>query len=655
MRRAALALAAAAALAVPAAATGSPAPLSKTPKRADVRSTYGSGHFGSWAVDAFGLPAYRYGIDETTDPRARQPEVSGSTLAQHQVGNDRLMANAYNDGFVQLWSQDRLMQWANAYRPNDRHYSGGFGWLKVGGAVVSTLYPDRPKGARFERDFGVGYARKRVTAAGARITEDTFAPFGDDPLLVDQVTIKNTTRRRMSASWFEYWDVNPYDQATGFQNTIGLQAPQWDAGRHTLSVAQVTAPEGDTSPLSIFAAPLNRPGQQHESSLGSFFGQGTRAVPAEVAADKLSGTIAAPRATGTAGDALFAYRAPVSLKPGASVTLRYAYGIAHPDRVAPLVAKYRAARAPFRASERAWARWVPQADFGASNRWVARELEWDAYQLRSASMYEEACGHHTITQGGYYQYDTGANLGYRSWPHYLLPMTYADPSLTRDVLRYTIVQQPPPPTAAQQNPYGIGQLCTRFDLGSSNDLDFWLLLAAGEYGLGMRDTKFFDEPLRYAAGDQTTTAWQLCDGLDRRLERLLHRARAAHRVDARNSSARLRVSEARRARGPAWRPRLRAGAPGGGRAQRRDDAARVDRSRLVLARLQRDAPGRHGCDLRGAAAVGDPRRRSDRGPGADARGERPPIPRRGRRAEGGGRPRTYRHGNVAVAPRPGRH
>ena len=51
-------------------------------------------------------------------------------------------------------------------------------------------------------------------------------------------------------------------------------------------------------------------------------------------------------------------------------------------------------------------------------------------------------------------------------------------------------------TSAQQNPYGTGQLCTRFDLGSSNDLDFWLLLAAGEYGLASRDTGFFDKHLK---------------------------------------------------------------------------------------------------------------------------------------------------------------
>jgi Glycosyl hydrolase 36 superfamily, catalytic domain/Glycosyltransferase family 36 len=491
-----------------ASSAAAPPLLSLDHSTANLDSTYGSGHFGSWSVDEFGLPTYRYGLDEAVDPRAAQAENSGSTLAQHQVGNDHLMANAYNDGFVQLWSQDRLMQWANLYQPASQHYSGGYGYLKVGNQVLSTLYADRPKGSDFQREFGVGYYRKSLAAAGVAVTQTTLAPFGNDPLLIDEVTIRNTTAAPLKTSWFEYWDVNPYDQATGFQNTIGLLPPAYDSASRTLSVAQLTAPEGDTNPLSIFASALNAPDGGHETSIKAFFGSGTRTAPAEVSGDALSGSIAAPRLTGTAGDTLFAFRAPVSLAPGQSVTLRYAYGIAHPDQIAKLVSSYRAAADPFGDSERAWAGWVPQADFGPANRWVAREIAWDAYQLRSASMYEEVCGHHTITQGGYYQYDTGANLGYRSWPHYLLPMTYADPSLTRDVLRYTIVQQPPPPTQAQQNPYGIGQLCTRFDLGTSNDLDLWLLLAAGEYGLGMRDTTFFDEQLPYAGTGQTATAWE---------------------------------------------------------------------------------------------------------------------------------------------------
>ena len=125
---------------------------------------------------------------------------------------------------------------------------------------------------------------------------------------------------------------------------------------------------------------------------------------------------------------------------------------------------------------------------------MARELEWDAYLLRSATVYEEACGDHTITQGGDYQYGLGLEPGFRSWLHYLLPITYSDPGLARQILSYAVKLQPP--GHAGQLPYGTGAFCTPVQLEHSNDLDFWLMLAAVEYGLGSRDTAFFHERLR---------------------------------------------------------------------------------------------------------------------------------------------------------------
>src|SRR5436309_2472012 len=114
MRRALLATAIAAALSAPAAAAG-PAPLSADDHPADISSSYGGGHFGDWVTDGFGLPAYHYDIDEAKNPIAQQSELAGNTDAWAQVGNDRVVANAYNHGYVQLWSQDRLYQWTNFY------------------------------------------------------------------------------------------------------------------------------------------------------------------------------------------------------------------------------------------------------------------------------------------------------------------------------------------------------------------------------------------------------------------------------------------------------------------------------------------------------------------------------------------------------------
>src|SRR5205085_2327438 len=202
-------------------------------------------------------------------------------------------------------------------------------------------------------------------------------------------------------------------------------APVWNPKTKTLRADQ-SASSDDVDPLSLFAAAIHGPTGGFETSVDRFFGAGGRAHPDEVQRDRLSGTLAP--ATGSDGQskALFAFRSPVTLKPGQVITLRYIYGFAHAPRIPRLVSKYRNAHHPLISSEVSWYRWLPKANFGPGQAWVARELDWDAYLLRSASMYEELCGHHTITQGGYYQYGFGYNLGTRSWPHYLLPITYSD-------------------------------------------------------------------------------------------------------------------------------------------------------------------------------------------------------------------------------------
>jgi Glycosyl hydrolase 36 superfamily, catalytic domain/Glycosyltransferase family 36 len=479
-----------------------PPALSSARARPVVASTYGSGHFGSWFVDAFGLPAFRYDVDQDTDPRARQPELAGGTEAQHQVGNDAIVAAAFNHGYTQLWSQAREAQWANRYQPEQRHYAGGYGYLNVDGTVLSTLYGDRPAGAATGRDFGIGYARKRLEANGLAVEQVVYAPFGDDPVLLDDVTISNTSSTTRQVSWFEYWDVNPYDQVA--LTTRGLGAPVWNPETATLPVTQRGRP-ADTAPLSIFAAVLRGSVDGYETSIDAFYGTGTRAAPAAVAADTLSGTVAPASEPGAPSRTLFVFRTALLLDPGQAVTLRYVYGMAPAEDVDALVARYRAQSSPLEDSEAEWLDWLPEADFGRSRAWVARELAWDAYLLRSASVYEELCGEHTITQGGYYQYLTGLNLGFRSWPHYALPMVYADPELVRQILRYSIAWQP---QQGGQLPYGSGPLCTPVQLGTSSDLDLWLLLAAAEYGLGSRDTAFFREQVPFFDTRAPASVWE---------------------------------------------------------------------------------------------------------------------------------------------------
>ena len=484
-------------LPAPALAAGPP-PLSADRSAADVASARGSGIFGAWTTDRWGLPAYRYDLDPDRDARTAQVELRGNRDAWHQLGNDHVVATAHNRGYVSLWSQDRTYQWTNRAQPELGHYGGGYGYLRAGDRTISTLYADRPEGARTERLFGTGHFGRRTAVEGIDIREEVYAPWGDDPLLLHDVEIRNTSSRELKATWFEFWDVNPYRPVT--QTHRGLTVPSWDAGARVLSVGQV--PEGrDNDPLHIFAAPVRGAVDGFETDATRFFGLGGRANPDAVAADRLGGGIAAPVPTGTPGRTLLAFRSPVVVPAGQSVTLRYAYGAAHDEQIPGLVERWRGVDEPLERSQRSWRDWLPRVGLEGDRAWLQRELQWSAYMLRSGVTYEEACGHHILSQGGYYQYDNGHQIAYRDPLQHVLPLIHAEPEIVRETLRYSAKEQP---RSIGLIPYGMTDMCTRLDLGSSNDLDLWLLLTAAEYGLASRDLAFFDERVAWADGGDAT-------------------------------------------------------------------------------------------------------------------------------------------------------
>ncbi|MBI2382990.1 MAG: hypothetical protein HYV18_02835 [Gammaproteobacteria bacterium] len=476
-----------------------PPPLSAEPAPVDVASTFGSGSFGSWFVDRFGLPAYRYEVDQNVAPQAPRAELGGITDAWHQLGNDHIVANAYNHGYVQLWSQDRLYQWANLHEPSAGHYAGGYGYLRTAGRIDSTHFGDRAADGQWSREFGIGYARKAIRLPGVTVEEHVYAPFGDDPILLHEVTIANTSSAPLAASWFEYWDVNPYVQVWGLHR--GFSPPEADAAGRTIMVQQLPQ-DTDVDPLAIYAAVLDGGASGFDTDAGAFFGAGGRARPDAVAADRTTQSIAPANPHGQTGSAMVAFRSPVAVPAGGRVTLRYAYGSAHARDVPQILARHRAA-GTLEASQDAWRAWLPRASFGTGEQampWLARELQWDAYMVRSGQTYEEACGHHILSQGGYYQYGLGLQGGFRDQLGLSLSMISADPEIVRETIRYSAQQQE---RASGHVPYAMGHMCTPVALPSA-DLDFWFFLAAAEYALATRDLAFFDENVRFADGGEAS-------------------------------------------------------------------------------------------------------------------------------------------------------
>ena len=124
---------------------------------------YGSGHFGRWTEDEFGLPAFEYTCNQNTDPRAATAIKAGilsPTEHVHQVGNDRIVAIASNYGPVQVRQDEGAPKISTPSPPNSQ-FGGGIGYLTDGTETLSTYYPGSHP--HFERIFGAGYFRKNVS------------------------------------------------------------------------------------------------------------------------------------------------------------------------------------------------------------------------------------------------------------------------------------------------------------------------------------------------------------------------------------------------------------------------------------------------------------------------------------------------------------
>ena len=90
----------------------------------------GSGHFGAWFEDEFGLPAYRYTCNQTEDPAALTqltPGILGPTEHIHQVGNDRITAIVSNFGHVRVRQDEGVPKFLNDFDPTTSQFGGGFG------------------------------------------------------------------------------------------------------------------------------------------------------------------------------------------------------------------------------------------------------------------------------------------------------------------------------------------------------------------------------------------------------------------------------------------------------------------------------------------------------------------------------------------------
>ena len=492
-------------------------------------AAYGSGHFGRWITDEAGLPAYEYTCDHLHDPVAEYATRRGPSRDHyHLLGNARAAALAHNEGYIEFYRPDTGGAWLNRYAPAHGAYAGGFGFLRQGGEIRSTLYRHR-RDCLYRRMWGVGYCRKTVTWGSLAVDQVTFMPFGDDPVLINLTTLTNRGLRPARLTYVEYWDVlvTPllYGQSEGRRIAAGLavrRSSRYDAARRLLIASPVgtfpgagTAPsDHDPDPPTVFLAAIDgAPIAGFETSRTVFFGEGGLDAPAALALPYLAGNTFPE---GTRGDGLvLALQREVTVPPHGQVALAHLYGYSSPDAgradatgsatPAGLVERYAShpARAWLEESTDNWREHLIRFQ-AASDDWLTREAAWSSYYGQALARFDAYTGEFFLDQGGCYTFDWGTSQTPRDFCQHALALLPNNPAQVRGTIRHlTRLSLSDGSLAHAHLGYGRRQAWRE----PEGDLGLWLLWLIADYVLFYRDRAFADQEMPLyprAAGRRTS-------------------------------------------------------------------------------------------------------------------------------------------------------
>ncbi|MFX1288708.1 MAG: GH36-type glycosyl hydrolase domain-containing protein, partial [Promethearchaeota archaeon] len=484
------------------------------------KKAFGSGYFGEWIDDEFRLPAYRYTCDQIKDPKAMTPmneQWRAKTEHLHQVGNDRIIGVASNYGHVQVRQDEGSPKYLNEFYPEQGQHAGGFGYLTDGNNFISTFYPGNADS--FQRIFGIGYYRKKVIGNEYVVDQIIFAPFGDDPVLISQVEITNNRDNPVDLRWIEYWGSYIYQFSSSAFASILTGKPskfpreirhdfsnkfkhEFDVIPNRVGLVDNKFLEDleekfdptylkptfiDNFPPKTFLVSLDGEADAFSTNGEAFFGEGGVKAP-----DGLNAYLTND-VDSTGNESAMLLERKIILNPGESRTLSFLYGyIPEGFELQSLISKYKKNLLKvFEESCQQWKNNRMELQIQEES-WVNRELFWHYYYLRGAMTYDSFFKEHILSQGHVYQYIIGFQGAARDPLQHALPFIYSDPSIVKNVIRYTL-------KTTRKNgeiPFGItgsGQILP-VPLKPS-DQGLWLLWLVSEYILGTRDVEFLDEEI----------------------------------------------------------------------------------------------------------------------------------------------------------------
>lgn len=534
--------------------------------------TFGSGHLGTWVVDAAGLPAYDFDVDQRCDGAALAYSPRAYPLRDpiHLIGNGRgLMAMAHASGGVELYTQDRGHKWLNRVDtwadPQDATYppqiGGGFSYWTSDGVVQSTRFDDLPVDGALERQtrrFGVGYLETVTRGTdGLVVRRRVFAPDADARALVAEVTVENGSGEARDVGLVELWDLNLHQVSLEFLtsdlldpgNTAGIdrrrrqqasaytQQATWDPAQRTAVVttsakalpASVTARD-DVSNVDWFPEPVyltvldDGPAPDRVWLVDTELWPGaSRTPPATDAGD------GAPARTlqldGAGQHAILALRVPVQVAAGASVTRRFAFGMVPgggtPDAD---VAALRAAGAGLAdATDASWRERLVWAAFPGLEQAAAmqRELAWATYSSLANASFDEYRQTRVLGQGGSYRFIHGLDGAMGDLALFAESILLIDPALARETLVYAFANQhattQPTPGRFPYATTGVGNYSDVVIYDRRSDAYWFLPSIAGKYVGLTRDDEFLGADVPYwpvASGETGSVLDHVTRGLD---------------------------------------------------------------------------------------------------------------------------------------------
>jgi len=495
----------------------------------------GGGIFGAWSLDADGLPGYDYGLDQNADERARWDNTEDQDRRHHwaSFGNARVTAMASNDGWIEVTTQDRGVTYLDKVDESASSFGGGFSFLDDGEETWTTAYKWRPPGSRTTRRFGMGYAEATMLHRDLRVARRTYAPAGDAPYVIDEVTIENTSDRPRAVRHYEYWDVKrrpveidwlvsgkPFTVAPSRvaghrdgRNAMFDETVLWDPAARILGLRRTHAPAAppppsreapeaiDYYPGDPFLATLVGDASDVYTDDARFFGDGGPARPravAERAAGELAAGADAAARSGAGQPRMFVVRSDLSLAPGEKRQLRFAYGYTPMGAAWPALAERSdPARSP---AAEARAELASHLLYFATPRepFLHRELAWHASQIEASVGRRDYWGRRVVPQGSAYLYLHGADGALRDTALFAMPLVYTHPDLAKDQLALTMGLAFAADSRFSYAFQGHGRLDDALGLHARpSDLDLFFLLAMTEYLGATGDVAFLDERVSY--------------------------------------------------------------------------------------------------------------------------------------------------------------